>query len=46
MNDDPQPPTSAQVKRIRRLLREGVITLDEAREREGFPPADPVKEKR
>jgi hypothetical protein len=42
---DPQPPTPTEIRRIRRQLRAGEITPDEARE-QGFPPADPIKEKR
>jgi hypothetical protein len=42
---EPQPASAAQVRRIRRRLRAGQITEAEAREL-GFPPADPIKEKR
>ncbi len=37
--------TRAQIRELRRQLAQGLITVEEAQEH-GFPPSDPIKEKR
>lgn len=44
-DDGTAPFTAVQLRELRRKLADGQITPDEARAM-GFPPADPIKEKR